>query len=82
MPLVATEDDSAAERTAMLVETRLNAVASGKRPPHPPSDRPVRPFVLSLGGMMETDATEALKPRKSIMIGGVYSLSDGSPSVS
>ncbi|GFZ50354.1 hypothetical protein JCM24511_08111, partial [Saitozyma sp. JCM 24511] len=37
-------------------------------------NRPFRPFILSLGGMMETDARDALKLWKSIMSGGVYSL--------
>jgi hypothetical protein len=37
-------------------------------------DRPFRPFILSLGGVMETDARDALKLWKSIMIEGVYSL--------
>jgi hypothetical protein len=72
--LVTTEDDSAAQRAAKLVEKPLNAVAREKRRGHPPSDRPFRPFVLSLGGMMETDARDALKLWKSIMTGGVYSL--------
>jgi hypothetical protein len=74
LPLVATEDDSIAERTAKLVEKHLNAVAGEKRGRHPPSDRPFRPFFLSLGGMMEKDAKDALKLWKSIMTGGVYSL--------
>jgi hypothetical protein len=33
-----------------------------------------QPFGLLLGGMMETDARDALKLWKSIMTGGVYSL--------
>jgi hypothetical protein len=63
-----------AERTAKLVDKHLNAVAREKRRRHPPSDRPFRPFVLSLGGIMETEARDALKLWKSIMTGGVYSL--------
>ncbi|GFZ44349.1 hypothetical protein JCM24511_02071 [Saitozyma sp. JCM 24511] len=59
--LVTTEEDSAAERTAKLVQKHLNAVAREKRRRHPSSDGPFRPFVLSLGGMMETDARDALK---------------------
>jgi hypothetical protein len=39
-----------------------------------PSDRSSRPFVLSVGGMIETDARDALKIWKSIMTGGVYYL--------
>jgi hypothetical protein len=74
LPLATTEDDSAAERTTKLVQKHLNAVAREKRRRHPPSDRPFRPFVLSLGGVMETDARNALKLWKSIMTGGVYSL--------
>jgi hypothetical protein len=74
LPLATTEDDSAAERTTKLVQKHLNAVAREKRRRHPPSDRPFRPFVLSLGGTMETDARDALKLWKSIMTGGVYSL--------
>jgi hypothetical protein len=73
-PLADTEDDSAAGRTTKLVQKHLNAVAREKRRRHPPSDRPFRPFVLSLGGTMETDARDALKLWKSIMTGGVYSL--------
>jgi hypothetical protein len=69
LPLVTAEDDSATERTAKLVEKHLNAVAREKRRRHPPSDRPFRPFVLSLGGMVETDARDALKLWKSIMRG-------------
>jgi hypothetical protein len=74
MPLATTEDDSATERTTKLVQKHLNAVAREKRRRHPPSDRPFRPFVLSLGGVMETDTRDALKLWKSIMTGGVYSL--------
>jgi hypothetical protein len=74
LPLATTEDDSMAERTAKLVDKHLNAVAREKRRRHPPSDRPFRPFVLSLGGIMETEARDALKLWKSIMTGGVYSL--------
>ena len=74
LPLATTEDDSPAERTTKLVQKHLNAVAREKRRRHPPSDRPFRPFVLSLGGVMETDARDALKLWKSIMTGGVYSL--------
>jgi hypothetical protein len=74
LPLVTTEDDSAAVRTAKLVDKHLNAVAREKRRRHPPSDRPFRPFILSLGGMTETDAKDALKVWKLIMTGGVYSL--------
>jgi hypothetical protein len=36
LPLAASEDDSAAERTAKLVEKYLNAVAREKRSRHPP----------------------------------------------
>jgi hypothetical protein len=61
------------KRAAKLVGKHLNIVAREKRRRHP-SDRPFRPFVLSLGGMMETDARDALKLWKSIMTGGVYSL--------
>jgi hypothetical protein len=61
IPLVTTEDDSAAQRTAKLVEKHLNAVAREKRRRDPPSDRPFRPLVLSLGHMMETQARDALK---------------------
>ena len=57
-----------------FVAKHLNAVAMEKRRRHPPSDRLFRPFVLSLGGMMETEARDALKLWKSIMTGGVYSL--------
>jgi hypothetical protein len=74
LPLANTEDNSAAERTTKLVQKHLNAVAREKRRRHPPSDRPFRPFVLSLGGTMETDAGDPLKLWKSIMTGGVYSL--------
>jgi hypothetical protein len=49
-------------------------VAREKRRQHPFTDKPFRPFVLSLGGRMETDARDALKIWKSIMTGGVYSL--------
>jgi hypothetical protein len=63
-----------AERTSKLVEKHLNSVAREKRRRYPPSHRPLRPFVLSLGGMMETDARDALKLRKTIMTRGVYSL--------
>jgi hypothetical protein len=62
------------ERTAKVVEKHLNVVAREKRRRHPPSDRPFRPFILSLGCMMETDARDALRLWKSIMSGGVYSL--------
>ncbi|RSH89709.1 hypothetical protein EHS25_002260 [Saitozyma podzolica] len=54
LPLVPTEDDSAADRTTKLVQKHLNAV----------------PLVLSIGGMMETDARDALKLWNSIMTGG------------
>ena len=74
LPLGTVDDDSAAQRTAKLVEKHLNAVAREKRRRHPPSDRPFRPFVLSLGGTIENDARDALKLWKSIMTGGVYSL--------
>jgi hypothetical protein len=60
LPLAATEGDSMAERTAKLVEKHLNAVAWEKRRWHPSSDRAFRLLVLSLGGMMETNAREAL----------------------
>jgi hypothetical protein len=70
LPLATTEDASAAERTAKLVEKHLNAVAREKRRRHPPSDQPFRPFLLSLGGMMETDARDPLKLWKSIISGG------------
>ncbi|RSH95776.1 hypothetical protein EHS25_000868 [Saitozyma podzolica] len=76
LPLAAAGDDSAAERMAKLVHKHLNAVASEKRRRHLPTDRPFRPFVLSLGGRMETDARDALKLWKSIMRGGIYSLLD------
>ncbi|RSH85363.1 hypothetical protein EHS25_004759 [Saitozyma podzolica] len=80
--LVTTEDDSAAERTSNLVAKHLNAVAREKRRRHPPSDRPFRPFVLSLGGMMETEARDGLKGWKSIMTQEECTpyLSGGSPS--
>jgi hypothetical protein len=74
LPLATTGDDSATKRTTKLVQKHINAVAREKRRRHPPSDRPSRPFVLSLGGVMETDARDALKLWKSIMTGGVYSL--------
>jgi hypothetical protein len=74
LPLATTADDSATERTTKLVQKHLSAVAREKRRRHPPSDRPFRPLVLSLGGVMETDARDALKLWKSIMTGGVYSL--------
>jgi hypothetical protein len=74
LPLAATADDSVAERTTKLVQKHLKAVAREKRSRHPPSGRPFRPFVLSLGGTMETDARDALKLWKTIMTGGVYSL--------
>jgi hypothetical protein len=74
LTLVSTEDDSAAQRTAKLVEKHLIAVAREKRRRHPPSDRPFRPLVLSFGGMLETEARDALKLWKSIITGGVYSL--------
>jgi hypothetical protein len=74
LPFVTTEDDSVAERTAKLIQKPLNSVAREKRRRHPSSDRPFRPFVLSLGGTMETKARDALKLWKSIMTGGVYSL--------
>jgi hypothetical protein len=74
LPLATTVDDSAAQRAAKLVDKHLNAVAREKRRRHPPSDRPFRPFILSLGGMTETDAKDALKVWKLIMTGGVYSL--------
>ncbi|RSH89951.1 hypothetical protein EHS25_001937 [Saitozyma podzolica] len=57
LPLAPTEDDSAADRTTKLVQKHLNAV----------------PIVLSPGGIMETDARDALKLWKSIMTRGVYS---------
>jgi hypothetical protein len=72
--LATTEDDSPAQKTAKLVERHLTAVAREKGRRHPPLDRPFRAFVLSLSGMMETDARDALKLWKSIMTGGVYSL--------
>jgi hypothetical protein len=50
-----------AERTAKLVEKHLGTIAREKRRRHPSSDRPFRPFVLSIGGMMETDARDTLK---------------------
>jgi hypothetical protein len=49
-------------------------VAREKRRGHPPSDRPFRPSVLSIGSTMETDARDPPKVWKSIMTGGVYSL--------
>jgi hypothetical protein len=67
LPLVPTGDDSTAQRAAKLVEKHLNAVAREKPRRHPPSDRPFRPLVLSLGGMMEKDATDAPKLWKSAM---------------
>jgi hypothetical protein len=73
LPLATTEDDSATERTTKLVQKHLNTVAREKRRRHLSSDRPCRPFILSLGGTMETDARDALKLWKSIMTGGVYS---------
>jgi hypothetical protein len=60
--------------TGKLVEKHLNAFARENGRRHPPSDRPFRPLVLSFGGVMETDARDALKLWKSIMTGGVYSL--------
>ncbi|RSH89843.1 hypothetical protein EHS25_001829 [Saitozyma podzolica] len=67
--------------TGKLVEKHLNAFARENGRRHPPSDRPFKPLVLSLGGMMETDARDAFKLWKSIMTGGVYPLlSGGSPS--
>jgi hypothetical protein len=79
LPLTAADNDSAAKRTAKLIENPLKPVAREKRRRHPPSDRPFRPLVLFLGGMIETDARDALKLWKSIMAGGVYtpSLSGG-----
>jgi hypothetical protein len=74
LQLTTPDDDSAAQRTSKLVAKHLNAVATEKRRWHPPSDRPFRPFVLFLGGMMKTEAKHALKIWKSIMTGGVYSL--------
>jgi hypothetical protein len=73
LPLVPTGDGSTAQRAAKLVEKHLNAVAREKRHRHPPSHRPFRLLVLSLGGMMETEARDALKLWKSAMT--VYSLS-------
>jgi hypothetical protein len=72
--LVATEDDSADEKINKLVQKHLHAIARKKRRQHPPSDQPFRPFVLSVGGMMETDAGDALMLLNSIIPGGVYSL--------
>jgi hypothetical protein len=63
-----------AERKAKLVEKHLGMIAMEKRPRHSPSDRPFRTLVLSLGGVMETEARDALKLWKSVMTGGVYSL--------
>jgi hypothetical protein len=74
LPLGTIENDSAAESAAKLVQKHLNAVAREKRYRHPSSNRPFRPFVLSLGGLMETEARDALKLWKSIMTGGVDSL--------
>jgi hypothetical protein len=74
LPLVTVDDDPAAPRDAKLVEEHLNSVAREKRRRHSPSEGPFRPFVLSLGGMMETEAREPRKLWKSIMTGGVYSL--------
>ncbi|GFZ51762.1 hypothetical protein JCM24511_09530 [Saitozyma sp. JCM 24511] len=74
LPLAATESDSAAERTSNVVQKHLNAMAREKRRRHPLSDRLFRPFVLSLGGTIETKARDALKLWKSIMTRGVYSL--------
>jgi hypothetical protein len=68
LPLVITEDDSTAQGTAKLVEQGKNDADNS------PSDPSFRPFVLSLGGMMKTDARDALKPWKSLMRGGGYSL--------
>ncbi|GFZ44382.1 hypothetical protein JCM24511_02104 [Saitozyma sp. JCM 24511] len=80
LPLATTEDHSAAERTTKLVE-KHNAVGREKRRLHPPTDQSFRPFVLSLGGMMETDARDALKLWKSIMTGELTLCSlGGSPS--
>ncbi|RSH89946.1 hypothetical protein EHS25_001932 [Saitozyma podzolica] len=74
LPLATNEDDSPTKRTTKLVHQHFNAVAREKRRRHLPSDRPFRPFVLSFGVTMETDARDALKLWKSIMTGGVYSL--------
>jgi hypothetical protein len=53
----------------------LGSVAREKGRRHPPSDRPFPPLVLSLGDrMVETEARDAVKLRKSAMTGGVYSL--------
>jgi hypothetical protein len=52
------------ERTTKLVAKHLNAVAMEKWRRHPPSDGPLRPFVLSIGGLIETDARDALKQWK------------------
>ncbi|GFZ47045.1 hypothetical protein JCM24511_04271 [Saitozyma sp. JCM 24511] len=82
LPFVTTEDGSVAQRAPKLVDKHLNAEAREKRRQHAPLDRPFRPLVLSLGGMMETDARDALKLWKSILTCGVCSLSSsgGSPS--
>jgi hypothetical protein len=48
LPLVSTGDDSSSSRNTSTLRRC------------PPLDRPFVPLVLSLGGMMETDATDAL----------------------
>jgi hypothetical protein len=78
LPLVTTDDDSAAQRTANLVEN--TSTPSQKKSDAITSERPFRLLVLSLCGMLETEARDAPETRdalnlwKSIMTGGGYSL--------
>jgi hypothetical protein len=63
-----------ADRTAKLIHKYLGSIAGERRFRHPPGDGPFRSLVLSLGGMMEREAREALKVWKSVLPGEVFSL--------
>jgi hypothetical protein len=61
LPITTSGDDSVADRTAKLIHKYLGSLAEEKRCRHPIGDRPFRPLVLSLGGIMEREARDALK---------------------
>jgi hypothetical protein len=63
-----------AKTTPQLIQKHRNAIAREKQRRHPSSDRPFRPFVLSLVGMMETEARDAPKLWKSVTATPAYSL--------
>ncbi|RSH85512.1 hypothetical protein EHS25_004908 [Saitozyma podzolica] len=61
------------EGTAKLMGKHVSSTAREKRNRHSPGDRPFRPMVFFLGGMMLRQLRDALKSRK-VLAGRVYSM--------